>query len=258
MSGLSAICNTSGHQAQEGAWTETALVLVCKRPALGIGKQRLAVSVGQEAAELIAEQLLACAVEDVLGWPGPVVVAPADLRDYTWASGLLPHKRPLARIQPQSDGNLGQRLSALDRALRNAGLKQLVYIGSDAPLLAEDDYVAAREGLLNHDCVLKPAADGGVVLMASSQPWPTLDRLPWSTAALGSALVSSCRSAGRSVMTLPQGFDVDEKKDVLRLMDALEADNRQARRSLHRLVCELFRSNSEEREKEDEESNAGL
>ena len=39
--------------------TEAALVLVCKRPASGIGKQRLAASIGGEAANHIAEALLA-------------------------------------------------------------------------------------------------------------------------------------------------------------------------------------------------------
>jgi glycosyltransferase A (GT-A) superfamily protein (DUF2064 family) len=245
-------------RAPEKGWTEAALVLVCKRPAPGVGKQRLAANLGAEGAYLLAERLLACAVEDACRWPGPVVIAPARPADYAWASRLLPGKKPQARIQPQSDGNLGQRLNALDEVLRNGGLKQLVYIGSDAPLLTEDDYAAVREGLRHHDCILKPAVDGGVVLMASREPWPLLDRLPWSTAVLGGALAACCRASGGSVMTLSQSFDVDEKKDAVRLVNALEADHRPARRALHQLVCELFRSNREERDKEDEESNAEL
>lgn len=59
-------------------------------------------------------------------------------------------------------------------------------------------------------------------------------------------------------MTLEQSFDVDEKKDALELVAALETDRRPARRALHRVVCELFGSNREERDKEDEKSNAKL
>ena len=60
--------------------TLPTLVLVCKRPALGIGKQRLAAKVGQELALQIAEALLACALEDVLAWPGSVVIAQQTLK----------------------------------------------------------------------------------------------------------------------------------------------------------------------------------
>ena len=219
--------------------TEVALVLVCKRPASGIGKQRLAASIGRETANCIAEALLACALEDARAWRGPVVIAPADPADYAWASTLLPQVRPKIRVEPQTKGNLGQRLNALDHGLRGGGLEQLVYIGSDAPLLTLPDYAAVYEALANYDTVLKPAADGGVVLMASRERWPILNHLPWSTARLGVALADCCRSAGQSVVNLAQSFDVDEEDDVIRLIAALKTDQRPARRALHGLACDL-------------------
>src|SRR5512134_154575 len=103
--------------------TEAALVLVCKRPAVGIGKQRLAASIGGEAANRIAEALLACALEDAGAWPGPVIIAPADPADHAWASALLPlaRVRLKIRVELQAEGNLGQRLNALDHKLRGSG-----------------------------------------------------------------------------------------------------------------------------------------
>jgi hypothetical protein len=127
---------------------KAALVLVCKRPASGRGKQRLAASMGREAANCIAEALLACSLEDAQDWPGPVVIAPSHAADYVWAGGLLPYRRQKIRVQPQTVGNLGQRLNALDSVLRHGGLDQLIYIGSDAPALAAADYTAVREALL--------------------------------------------------------------------------------------------------------------
>jgi hypothetical protein len=227
---------------QEAGWTEAALVLVCKRPASGIGKQRLAASLGQETARRIAEALLACALEDARGWSGPVIIAPSHPADYAWADALLPEIRSKVGVEPQSSGNLGQRLNALDNKLRNAGLEQLVYIGSDAPALTAADYETASRTLLNYDSVLKPAADGGVVLMASRRRWPALDGLAWSTARLGADLAGCCRAAGQSVAELAHGFDVDEKDDIVRLIMALKADRRPARKALHLLACELFQS----------------
>lgn len=219
--------------------TEIALVLVCKRPGSGTGKQRLAASLGQGAANRIAEALLACALEDVSDWSGPVIIAPAHSADYAWADALLPHKYPKVRVQPQSDGNLGERLNVLDRELRGAGLEQLVYIGSDAPALAPADYAAVTDALLSYDTILTPAEDGGVVLMASCRPWPMLRGLPWSTARLGGALADHCRAAGQSVATLTHNFDVDEQDDLLRVHTALRMDSRPARRALHTLACDL-------------------
>jgi len=176
--------------------TEAVLVLVCKRPALGTGKQRLTASLGPEAAKRIADAMLACALEDARAWPGPVVIAPAHMDDQAWAEGLLPEAGSKVRVQPQADGNLGQRLNTLDRTLRAAGLEQLFYIGSDAPAFGADHYAAASDALNHHDTVLVPSSDGGVVLMGSCQPWPGLSGLPWSTPCLGVALADSCRAAG--------------------------------------------------------------
>ena len=92
---------------------EDVLVLVCKRPGLGKGKQRLAAGLGPDAANRIAEAMLACALEDARAWPGSVMIAPANRDDYSWAKNLLPEAGSKVRVQPQADGNLGQRLNTL-------------------------------------------------------------------------------------------------------------------------------------------------
>lgn len=214
------------------------LVLVCKRPILGNGKQRLAQKLGGALALQIAEALLACAVEDACAWPGPVAIAPAVVTDADWAAHLLDTARLRypAVIVPQAPGNLGQRLNALDRALRAQGLVQLVFIGSDAPGLDAEDYHAVRAALQYAGTVLIPARDGGVVLMASRYPWPELSLLPWSSAQLGKSLRKACQSAGQSVSMVRQGYDIDEAADLIAAADALRHDERPARRALRALI----------------------
>lgn len=214
-----------------------ALVLVCKRPSLGHGKQRLARHLGFEATKLVAEALLACAVEDAGSWPGPVIIAPASQHDYDWAIALLQPFKPQALVMPQVSGNLGQRLNALDLTLRRQGNNQLVYIGSDAPSLSLADYSIVRERLHQYDTVLKPAIDGGVVLMSSCCAWPELSDLPWSSDKLAITLTDACHAAGHSVCILEKDSDVDELDDFMRLTTRLMKDRRPARRALHQLVC---------------------
>ena len=101
------------------------LVLVCKRPKLGFSKQRLVANLGMERTQHIAQALLDCALEDAQDWDNPVVIAPSSQQDKNWAATLISSSS--VQILPQTSGNLGQRLNALDIALRNNGSKQLIF-----------------------------------------------------------------------------------------------------------------------------------
>jgi glycosyltransferase A (GT-A) superfamily protein (DUF2064 family) len=190
---------------------------------------------GREKTLVIAEALLDCALEDAAEWQGPIVIAPADDVDSEWAVSLLPESRQI-EVFPQKIGNLGQRLNALDKSLRSVGYSQLVYIGSDAPVLQSLDYIACQQSLQYHDTVLIPASDGGVALMASNLHWPALADLPWSTSQLGKALVVRCKDAGQSVVLLEQRADVDEFADCVKLISDLNDDPRPARQALLKLI----------------------
>lgn len=220
---------------------QSTLVLVCKRPKVGVGKQRLAARLGREKTLVIAEALLDCALEDAAEWQGPIVIAPADDVDSEWAVSLLPESRQI-EVFPQKIGNLGQRLNALDKSLRSVGYSQLVYIGSDAPVLQSLDYIACQQSLQYHDTVLIPASDGGVALMASNLHWPALADLPWSTSQLGKALVVRCKDAGQSVVLLEQRADVDEFADCVKLISDLNDDPRPARQALLKLIKSIIDS----------------
>ncbi len=146
---------------------ELVLVLVCKRPALGIPSNGWPRAWGRKGPAALRKHC------SPVPWR---MLANGRVR---WSSrrrtppimpGPLPYYPSYSEklhVVPQTDGNLGQRLNAVDHSLRERGLEHLIYIGSDAPALAAGDYAAARAALLNHDIVLKPAADGGVVLMGS-------------------------------------------------------------------------------------------
>ena len=148
----------------------TTLILVCKRPALHQGKQRIAATEGAEVALAIAERLLKCVLEDAENWPGAIVIAPAQRHDESWAQQQLKRKNRL--ILPQTSGNLGQRLNDLDNELRHQGMRNLVYIGSDSPTLSLEQLFKTSLKLQTHDIVLNRASDGGVSL------WPTRSRGP--------------------------------------------------------------------------------
>ncbi len=213
-----------------------ALVLFCRRPLPGDGKRRLARALGDMQALAVARALLQCALEDAAQWPGPLILSPSQPGDTEWAGQLL---RRAARVIPQPDGNLGERIAAVDTLVRREGCDRVLFIGSDAPSLHSLDLAAASETLDRSDVVLIPAADGGVTLMGSRAGWPDLSGLPWSEATLGSSLAHACRTAALTVTVLEGSYDVDGPADCLLAIERLAQDERPARRRLRALLTEL-------------------
>jgi len=214
------------------------LVLFCRRPAPGVGKQRIAADLGARATSALADKLLDAALEDAADWPGPVIVAPADPADADWAAMLL---RRDCRVMPQPAGNLGERLNAVDRQVRETiAVTALIFIGSDSPALTAHEFAAARSALLDQDVVLLPADDGGVTLMGARVAWPSLAGLRWETEYLAADLERCCLNAGLTVHRLAEGYDIDRVSDLPRLMHDLAADRRPARARLHQWLKQRY------------------
>lgn len=210
----------------------SVLVIFCRRPALGVGKQRIAKELGNQIALEAGQLLLAAAIEDARCWPGPVVIAPAEPTDADWAKQLLPG----AIVIPQQGNNLGARINYVDRQIRAAGGQHLTFIGSDSPALTIDQLRQARASLDQHDAVIIPAYDGGVTLLASRLPWPDLTDLPWESDQLGSALKKLCSTANMSLRTLARGSDIDTCADLADAAGLLANDTRPARQQLYQWI----------------------
>ena len=222
---------------------EPTLVLLCKRPRLGQGKQRLAATLGTQTALVIAQHLLACALEDLAAWDGVRVISPASAADANWAAEQLPDATCVA----QTSGNLGERILELDNRLRTQGHQRLIYIGSDAPVLGPRLYAETITELASYDSVFSAAEDGGVTIMASNRPWPNaLVDLPWSTESLGAALAGACKLQGQHCSWLAPSYDIDHAKDLQRLQHDLRGDSRPARQRLVGLLTALALDNNAE------------
>lgn len=194
---------------------DIALVMMFKRPKPGQGKQRLAVTLGNEAAFRIASCLFDTGCQLLNSWRGIAVAAPADPADTAWAAD---HFGMQVRYCDQGAGNLGQRINHIDRNLRAEGISKVLFIGSDAPELSLPLLNEAAAALADHDMVVIPSGDGGVSLMGGCQPWPEIADLPWSTPQLGEALGDCCRKAGLSFAAVEHCDDLDELADLEQLL----------------------------------------
>ncbi len=230
--GLSAINLLNKHVIPLSA----TLLIFCKQPKLNQGKQRIAATMGAEAALQIAHALLGCALEDARSWPGNVVLSPSTQLDVDWARSLISEVQVIA----QPEGNLGERLRVVDQQLREAGHKNVVIIGTDAPILSSAYYETAISALAHSDIVFSAASDGGVTIMASKSGWPEMQELPWSTEKLNEALYQCCKNENLSVSYIQPSYDIDHEPDLKKLMVDLKDDPRPARQALLQLVESIF------------------
>lgn len=98
----------------------------------------------------------------------------------THARGLWPKQ---VRLTGQGEGDLGRRMM---RALKRAGARPAVVIGSDIPGITANHLISAFRALARTPFVLGPARDGGYWLIGARHPsrlgLGTLDGVRWSAA----------------------------------------------------------------------------
>ncbi len=211
------------------------LVILAKRPQVGHGKQRLAADIGPQAAFEIAQEMFQCALDDARQWQdyGHVVLAVESANDINWAMQL---GFDFHLIVPQIGNNLGHKINFVDHTLRHVGHKKIIYIGTDAPLLNTGYYEKARQMLDANDFVFGPTDDGGLVLMASKNPWPKLDLLDWHSDRLCEQLIAVCKGNNFIPALLDSTYNIDALDDLKKLVRDLATDVRPNRKKLHDLV----------------------
>ena len=120
-------------------------------------------------------------------------------------------------LHRQHAGDLGRKMAlALQRALRISDT--VVIIGTDCPALATADieqaFTALEQGT---DSVIKPAQDGGYVLIGARQPLGSaLRHIRWSSGQELQQTLHRLQLRGLNVKLLAPSWDVDHPRDVIR------------------------------------------
>jgi len=117
-------------------------------------------------------------------------------------------------LRAQSEGDLGERLTAaFEQAFANE-YQQVAAIGSDCVELTSETFHETWRRLTMHDVVLGPASDGGYYLIALSKPEPRLFAgVHWSTDTVLAETLTAAAASALSVYRLPELNDVDTEDD---------------------------------------------
>ena len=199
----------------------TAVILMAKAPQPGTVKTRLCPPLSPAEAAELSRCFLLDALERLRALEG---VAP--VLAYTPANGraFFAEVAPDFALQPQPEGDLGQRMAGCLEQLVAQGYTDLVLTGSDLPTLPTAYLQQAVDLLSNSrlDVVLGPSEDGGYYLIGMHHVYRELFRdMPWSTDQVFAKTLQRARDKGLQVACVPPWFDVDTAADLNRLHAAL-------------------------------------
>lgn len=197
------------------------IVVFAKYPEPGRVKTRLIGAIGAEAATELHRRCLrltidcVCSVEDALA---RVAISPDDA-DF---SAFI----EIARVIPQGDGDLGERLGRVTQQRFADGCERLLLVGSDCPTLAPSDLRAAFDALDSHDAVIGPALDGGYYLLGMRRPEVSLFAgVDWSTDRVAAQTRDKAVAAGLTIEELPARRDIDTFEDLVSAYDSIVDDD---------------------------------
>jgi rSAM/selenodomain-associated transferase 1 len=115
----------------------------------------------------------------------------------------------------QIDGDLGQKMKAAFKEVKDAGAKKIIIIGSDCYDLTTKIIENSFSSLTFNDAVIGPAEDGGYYLLGLKELIDSIfDLDEWSTSTLSNSTFYLLKEAFKEVVMLPTLNDVDEEKDV--------------------------------------------
>ncbi|MBA2334633.1 MAG: TIGR04282 family arsenosugar biosynthesis glycosyltransferase [Blastocatellia bacterium] len=129
---------------------------------------------------------------------------------------------------PQGDGDLGQRLDAAIAEAFEMGFGPVLVIGTDSPTLPHEYLAQASGHLQSHEdgVAIGPTDDGGFYLIGVSRPREGIyDGVTWSSDKTCEQTVANIKNIGDvDLLVLPRWYDVDEPKDLERLIAEIDSD----------------------------------
>ncbi len=204
-----------------------ALAIFAKHPSSGQVKTRLKPKLSASKVAKLYECFLEDTLELVLKYKF------LKLFLYVWPENLLSefNKYITENITtlPQEGSNLGERLFNSTNSLFEEGFNQVGVISVDSPNIPNYIVPAAYQLLDDNDIVIGPADDGGYYLIALKRASPKLFQgIDWSTEKVFSQTVIKAVGGGFDVGLLPEWYDVDTYKDLLKLKRDLEEQKKVA------------------------------
>lgn len=197
------------------------LILFLKVPEVGRVKTRLIPIFSPEQACAFYQVFLKDIISTLQSLPLDVFYffAPSPLSSLLSSEFQIPQESCF----PQSEGDLGKKMSTAFSFLFQQKKEPILILGTDSPGLPSSWILEAFHALKHHQVVLGPSFDGGYYLLGMDQYYPELfQEISWSTSSVFSQTLQRL-SPAHSLFLLPPFYDVDYPQDLAFLKSYLSA-----------------------------------
>lgn len=200
------------------------MIVMCKAPAAGTVKTRLAPFLSAEEAADLAGCFAVDTVKKTRSICENTIVAFAGEKELL--ETILP--RNLIWIR-QTGTDLGERMHNALRFAFEQNFSPLVVIGTDSPTLPSE-YIKVAIKILQEkltDAVIGETEDGGFYLLGLNQPNQQIfQNVRWSSPETLLQTVRNIKQLNLHLTTLPVWYDVDTPEDLRRLKTEIENNAR--------------------------------
>ena len=199
----------------EAQAVKRAVIIMTRYPEPGRCKTRLIPALGPEGAcnvhRIMAERTLRTCMDLLQKESACLLVfyagGDASLMKRWMGDGI--------EYQPQSDGNLGTRMSSAFKTAFSLGFEHVIMTGTDCPGLSRAILAEAFKRLERHGLVLGPATDGGYYLIGLKGLNPHLfEDIPWGTSRVLDATLEKAGIFRLETALLEELPDIDRPEDL--------------------------------------------
>ena len=184
------------------------LLIFAKYPEPGRVKTRLARQIGFEKAARLYQTMVETVVQKTAPRNG-------DYRRFLYfdppeRKGDFQQWFPFLQMQPQREGDLGDRMTSAIRESLESAAERVIVIGSDCMEIDGVLIEGAFFRLDQADVVVGPATDGGYYLIGMKKLYDLFTDIPWSTDRVFDETIRRANEFNLRVAVLPTLSDIDE------------------------------------------------
>lgn len=189
------------------------LILFAKAPIPGYAKTRLIPALGAKGAASFHQVLVQHSLQTLSRVNAAVELHYSEPHPFFWRMA----RRFNCRLQPQTKGDLGQRMLAALRQQQGPA----IITGSDCPTITATMVERCISALRTEDVVILPAEDGGYGLIGCKQPHHSaqtrlFEGIPWGTSEVLTSTRQAASATTLSLRELDVIWDIDTPEDLLR------------------------------------------
>lgn len=127
-------------------------------------------------------------------------------------------------LQPQREGDLGERMQQYFQDAFLAGQDRVLLIGADTPHLPLAVVQQAYATLDRAEIVLGSSSDGGYYLVGVNRPVPEIFvDIDWGSSRVWEQTIQKLQGLNCSFAELPSWYDIDQRADLDRLLRDLSS-----------------------------------